>query len=190
MPKKKTQQPQTGSLKPFVFAKTTVLAGSNNDSEIVALTPIIENLGIDRKKALEELNRVHDAGKANVLIIAKSPEGEDTLCLPVYEFQDWLWDLHSEETNNPELLENYRKGLAVFLVKQVQPSADDFNEIKGVANEYGILKNIVTQYINANEQGKEYTRKAKTFFKESNELQKKITERMGNVNLDQLKMFS
>jgi hypothetical protein len=182
---------QLNVLQDYEFAKTAVIAGNVHSRELIALKPIAENLGLSWSAVQQKLKRDKNATQLSVYANVTSADGKqrEMLCLDANQLQDWLWSINPIDSLNQELLEVYKKGLVIYLIKSLHMTLDELNKVKGIADEYVTLKNVVTQYINANEQGKELTKKAKEYFKQSNILQKKITERMNENNLDQLKIF-
>lgn len=176
---------QLNILQEFHFAKTPVIAGNVHSVELIALKPIAENLGLSWSATQQKLKRDKNGSQLSVLakVIAADGNEREMLCMNATNFQNWLWELTPTEGMNLELWETYKKGLVIYLLE------NEIIKMRGPASSFDVLKSVVEKYINANEQGKEYTRKAKEYFKEGNALQKVITEKINSVNLDQLKMF-
>lgn len=192
MKKDENECTQLNVLKEYQFEQTPVVAGNVHTAELIALKPIIENLGLNWSGAHQKINR--DENLLQLCVSAKVTAGDgkqrEMLCLKPSDFQNWLYDLNSQSDKfNIALWEQYKKGLVIYLLEMLKVSLDEVKRLRNIDTEYITLKKIVTNYINANEQGKTYTRMAKEKFKESIVLQKSILERMDEKDLAQLKIF-
>ncbi len=182
---------QLDVLQEYEFAKTSVIAGNVHSVELIALKPIAENLGLSwsavqqKLKSDEKLSQLSVSAK----MVSADNNKRDMLCLPYKAFQQWLWDLDPNENMKLDLWEFYKKDLVIDLLSMIRLAVDEITRLQHISEEYVILKNVVTQYINANEEGKKMTKQAKEYFKKSNILQKSIIDRMDNVNLGQAKLF-
>ena len=167
------------------------MAGNVHIHELIALKPICENLGLNWSGAHQKINRDPKLSQLCVpaRMISEDGKNREMLCMKPSDFQDWLYNLTPTENVNLELLAEYKKGLVMYLLMMLKISLDEINRLHHIEREHGILKSMVTNYINSNEQGKDYTKLAKGKFKESAELQKEILERMKNTNPDQLKLL-
>lgn len=174
MKENQNQHTQLNVLKEYEFDKTPVIAGNVHTVELIAIRPIIENLGLNWSGAHQRINRNEKLAQLCVSAKVTAADGKqrDMLCLKPFDFQNWLYELNSESDKfNTVLWENYKKGLVIYLLEMLKISLDEVKRLRSVDGEHVILKKIVTDYINANEEGKKYTRMAKEKFKESVTLQ-------------------
>lgn len=122
---------QLNNLQSFEFAKTPVLAGINTIGEVVALKPIVENLGLNWPA---QQRVIKNDPKLNQLLLSHPCIGADgrsreMLCMTHNSFNDWLWNLSPKSENfKVELWESYKKGLVIFLLGMLKVSLDELQK--------------------------------------------------------------
>jgi hypothetical protein len=127
---------QLNSLQEYEFSKTAVLAGIVHTTELIALKPICENLGLDwvgqyqRLKRNELLSQLCVSEKS----IGKDGKSYEMVCLPPSAFQDWLYSLNDAESQklNRELLMTYQKGLVIHLLMMLKISLDEIHSLRNI----------------------------------------------------------
>lgn len=185
------ERPQLNFLQEYEFEKTPILAGLMTTGESIALRPVVENLGLDWSSQLKKIKRDDPKNElwSYSKVIADDGKPRDMVCMNPFNFQNWLHDLNISDNLNIQLWSSYKKGLVIYLMAMLKVSLDEVTRLRHIADEYDILKKMVTDYINANEQGKSFTRQAKEKFKESVELQKDILDRMNKDDSSQLRLL-
>src|SRR5690606_24512117 len=105
------QHEQLEVLKKFEFSETVVLAGNVRMLDVIALKPIVLNLGLSWSGAYEKLKR--DPKYSQLFVMAKqvADDGKtyDMVCMSPVNFQDWLWSLSITPKMNTDLWELYKK---------------------------------------------------------------------------------
>ena len=181
------QHEQLEVLKKFEFSETVVLAGNVRMLDVIALKPIVLNLGLSWSGAYEKLKR--DPKYSQLFVMAKqvADDGKtyDMVCMSPVNFQDWLWSLSITPKMNTDLWELYKKGLVVHLLLMLKISLDEIQRLKTVEYRYYRLKGEFFEYVKETEEGKELNKQAKNKWKSSNERKSRIMELL-NENSDQL----
>ena len=184
-----TPSPQLGLLQDYEFEKTPVLAGIVPPGEMIAIRPICENLGIDRKWQQERIQQHKQwsqlGGFANV--VAADKKQREMYCLPPAAFQEWIWSLTATENMNKELWEKYKKGLVIYLLMMLKISLDEIERLHGVETRLDLLTADVVEMIEADDEGKDFSKKAKGKFSEVREIKKRILARL-SVDPNQLQI--
>lgn len=191
MTEEKNTWPQLNYLQEFNFEKTAVLAGNMATTEAIALKPVVENLGLDWSSQLKKIKRDDSRNQlwSYSKTYAEDGKAYEMVCMTPFNFQNWLFELNESDNLNIQLWSSYKKGLVIYLMAMLKVSLDEITRLRHVENEHIILKSMVTEYINANEEGKKFTQLAKGKFKESVTLQKDILDRMNGENPDQLRLL-
>lgn len=140
------QSPQLGFLQEFEYSKTPVLAGISPLGEMIAIKPICENLGIDRKwqqdkiKSDPYLNSVGGMCK----MVSKDGKKYDMYCLPPAAFNKWLFSLTATEKMNVGIWEEYKQGLVIYILTMLKISLD---KIQSMAQSNEDMKRVRSLYI-------------------------------------------
>jgi hypothetical protein len=140
------QSPQLGFLQEFEYSKTPVLAGISPLGEMIAIKPICENLGIDRKwqqdkiKSDPYLNSVGGMCK----MVSKDGKKYDMYCLPPAAFNKWLFSLTATEKMNVGIWEEYKQGLVIYILTMLKISLD---KIQSMAQTNEDMKRVRSLYI-------------------------------------------
>lgn len=129
---------QLNNLQMFEFQKTTIFAALSAIGGVVALKPVVENLGLSWPAQQRVIKNDH---KLNQLLLSHPSIGTDgrvreMLCMKHDDFNNWLWALNPRSENfNTELWESYKKGLVIFLLSMLKISLDKVQEMK-IETEY------------------------------------------------------
>lgn len=142
MKKEEKSLHQLDLLNKYDFEKTAVLAGINTFGEVIALKPIVENLGLDWGNVQRVIRKNLKPGQLMLSAEAIGADGRvrEMLCMKQNDFQDWLWSLNPKSPNfKTDLWETYKKGLVIYLMSMLKISMDKIQEIQ---NENYVLKEI------------------------------------------------
>ncbi|MDB4919859.1 phage antirepressor N-terminal domain-containing protein [Mucilaginibacter sp.] len=188
MENQRKQKPQLNYLQEFNFEKTPILAGIVTTRELIALRPIVENLGLDWSYQLKKL-KMDDAGDqlwsyAKVLSADNKPR--EMVCMAPFEFQNWLYEITPSDNMNIHVWSSYKKGLVLFIMDMLKTSLDEVLRLRGIETEFTLLKKDVIEYMSTDNEGKDASKLAKEKFKEAGSIKKRILDRMNNINPDQL----
>ena len=170
--------PQFGILGEYEYQKTAVLAANSPLGEMIAIRPICENLGIDRKWQQDKIKNDPTLGPTGGMVKSVSSDGKlrDMYCLPPVSIQHWLWTLTATENINVGLWEEYKKGLVLHLLTMLKISMDEINRLRNVETRYNRLKAEFFEYVQETEEGKDLNKRAKEKWKSSNERKVRIMD--------------
>lgn len=135
----KLPSPQLNILNEYEFEKTAVMAGITPLGEMIAIRPICENLGIDRKWQQDKIKSDPSIGSVGgmVKVLASDNKKYDMYCLPPSAFQEWLWSLSPTDTKmNVEVWESYKKGLVIHLLMMLKISLNEIVRLREVEVKY------------------------------------------------------
>lgn len=124
---------QLDKLQKVEFEKTTIFATLNAIGGVVALKPVVENLGLSWPAQQRVIKNDH---KLNQLLLSYPSVGmdgkvRDMLCMKHDDFNDWLWDLNPKSKNfKTKLWEKYKKDLVIFLLSVWKFTLDQVKEMK------------------------------------------------------------
>lgn len=187
----KNQYEQLETLKEYKFQETPVLAGMVRMIELIAVKPIVENLGLSWSGAYERIQR--DPNLSQLFVSAKTTAEDgkqrEMICMKPTDLQNWLWNLNKTENMNVQLWEEYKKGLVVHLLMMLKISLDEVQRLRNIEEDFGIMKAMVTEFIQETEEGQNYSTMAKEKFKNAKSMKSAILERMNGHNPDQTKLF-
>lgn len=191
MIKQETVRPQLNNLQEFEFEKTLVYAGVVTTTEYIGLKPVCENLGLDWPSQLKRIKRDERQNQlwSFAKVIADDGKSREMVVMKPLDFQDWLYNLNVTEDSKIQLWSSYKQNLVLYLLEMLKVSMDEVLRLRGIETDFNYFKVDVTAYIDAHNAGKEYTKSAKEKFKEANGLEKKLLERMQNINPNQLKLL-
>lgn len=198
MEKSQTNSPQLNSLRKFEYQKTAVYAGNFPPGEMIAIRPVCENLGIDRRWQQQKIQSDSGLSQLGGMYKSTGSDGKayEMYCLPPDAFQEWLWKLGPMDNMNVALYEDYKKGLVVHLLLMLKISLDEIKRLRGVEQEFMYLREEVREMIESDDAGKKYNKMAKEHFynkmakehfKSMQSLKQKITARISK-DPDQLQI--
>jgi len=191
MENQEKQWRQMNYLQEFEFEKTPVYAGIVTTTEYVALKPVCENLGLDWPS---QLKRVKRDEKQNQLwsfakVIAEDGKPREMVVMRPLDFQNWLYGLNVFNGSKIQLWSSYKQSLVVYLLMMLKGASDELIELRSTKRYFDLFQMKVTTYIDAHNEGKEYTKHAKGRFKDANVLEKEIIDMMKNTNTNQLTLL-
>ena len=137
--------PQLNLLKQYEFEQTHVLAGINTIGEVVALKPIIENLGLDWSSQLRVIKNDPKINQlwCNVPAIGSDGKTREMVCMNHDNFNDWLWALNPKSDRfNIELWECYKKGLVIYLLSMLKISLDELQKGNVMSDSFKELRKL------------------------------------------------
>ena len=152
-----TNSPQLGFLQEYEYSETLVLAGISPLGEMIAIRPICENLGIDRKWQQDKIKSDPYLSSTGgmVKVIAQDGKSREMYCLPPLAIQEWLYNLTASENMNVEVLNEYKKGLVVHLLMMLKVSLDEIQRLRSIEKKYQSLKSKVGMMMSIEEQAAE-----------------------------------
>jgi hypothetical protein len=191
MEKQENQCPQLNSLEEFEFLKTAVIAGNMSIGEMIALKPIVENLGLDWSGQLKRLKR--EDPNNQLWTYQKSPSVDqksyDMVCMSPVNIQNWLYGFQLSNNLNVSLLEDYKKGLVVHLLMMLKISLEEVQRLRGIEQEFQSIKCLVYEFVKETDDGQYHNALSKEKFRSAKNLKTALYDRLNNHNGDQTKLF-
>ncbi len=180
--------PQLNLLNQYEYDQTPVLAGINSIGHMIALKPIVENLGLDWAGHLRVIKNDPKTNQLWSMVPAIGTDGKtrDMVCMNQDNFNDWLWALNPKSENfKMDLWESYKKGLLIYILTMLKISLDELQKGQSINDSFKELRKL-------NEQKKEEERnlaqnqtEAKAMRSNISRIQKEIDEIL-NRNPNQL----
>lgn len=166
--------PQLGFLQEYEYEKTHVLAGISPLGEMIAIRPVCENLGIDRKWQQDKIKSDPYLSSVGGMVKVRANDGKkyEMYCLPPLAFQHWLWNLTASDNIRVDVWEQYKKGLVLHLVLMLKVSLEEVKRLRQVEADYEELLEDTNNYFLHDEKLSEYhsagqlCRKEKARFKD------------------------
>ncbi len=141
----KQTEPQLEILNRYEFHETTVLAGISAIGEMIALKPIVENLGLDWSAQLRVIKNDYKMNQlwSNMKAVGADGKLREMICMNPYNFNDWLHELNPKSENlNVGLLQEYRKGLVLHLMMMLKISLDELQKSSSIKESFLELKKL------------------------------------------------
>mgnify|MGYP003648522396 CR=1 FL=1 len=182
--------PQLGFLEEFEFSETRVLAGISPLGEMIAIRPVCENLGIDRKWQQDKIKANPKLSSVGGMVKVLSKDGKkyDMYCLPPVPFQNWLWSLNPKSENfNMSVWEEYKKGLVMYLLMMLKMSLDELQKTAQIKEAFSELSKLTNSIKELDGKISENQEEGKRLKSEKQKLQKLIDEIL-NSNINQLRI--
>lgn len=133
------------SLTQYEFEQTPVLAGINSIGHVIALKPIVENLGLDWAGHLRVIKNDPKMNQLWSMVPSIGTDGKtrEMVCMNHDNFNDWLWSLNPKSENfRIELWESYKKGLVIFVLGMLKVSLDELEKDQDIKVSFATLKNL------------------------------------------------
>lgn len=151
----KQERPQLNYLQEFEFLKTRVFAGNVTTGKVVALRPVIENLGLDWSSALKRIKRNEGSTQlwSSEKAIGADGKTYDMICMPIQSFQEWLWQMDPDSSSNfkKDVWESYKKGLVLHLMLMLEISLNEIQRLKQIEIQFDELKQEAKELIETQE---------------------------------------
>lgn len=116
-----------------------------------------------------------------VKVISSDGKLREMFCLPPASLQEWLWTLHELENINRGILEQYKKGLVIYLLMMLKISLDEVIKLRKISNAYDELVEDTKSYFDATDESLELRKQAKEISNRQKEIRKRI---LAKVNID------
>jgi hypothetical protein len=155
--------PQLNVLQQYEYSGTSVLAGISPLGEMIAIKPICENLGIDRKWQQDKIKSdpyLNSTG-GMMKVLAADGKMREMFCLPPEAFQSWLFDITATETVNHMVWNQYKKGLVIHLLMMLKISLDEVKRLRAVEGEYNRLRNTATSMLGVIQKSEDHRRSSR-----------------------------
>jgi hypothetical protein len=174
------QSPQLGFLQEYEYSKTLVLAGISPLGEMIAIKPVCENLGIDRKWQQDKIKSDPYLSSVGgmVKVIAKDGKRYEMYCLPPVAFQKWLWNLTATENMNIEVWEDYKQGLVLHLLMMLKISLDEINRLRNMEHDFKALRRDVLDLMKTHDEKENLSIKVRELNKDYKTIQDRIITRV------------
>jgi hypothetical protein len=140
--------PQLNILKQYEFEKTPVLAGINTIGHMVALKPIVENMGLDWSAQLRVIKNDPNLYQLCHNIPATGADGKtrEMICMTHTDFNNWLWSLSPKSENfKTDLWESYKKGLIIYILTMLKISLDELGKTQAITDSFKELRKLNNQ---------------------------------------------
>jgi hypothetical protein len=172
--------PQLGLLQEFDYSGTRVLAGISPLGEMIAIKPICENLGIDRKWQQDKIKNDPFLGSVGGMVKVVSKDGKryEMFCLPPAAFQDWLWNLTASENMNIMVLDQYKKGLVIHLLMMLKVTLEEVSRLREMERDFHALRNDTLELMRTNEERENLSSRVRELGKEYKAIQDRIMSRV------------
>jgi C4-dicarboxylate-specific signal transduction histidine kinase len=134
--------PQFNMLFQYEYEQTPILAGINSIGNMIALKPIVENLGLDWAGHLRVIKNDPKLNQLWSMVPAVGSDGKirEMVCMNHQNFNDWLWGMNIKSENfKNDLWESYKKGLVIYILTMLKISLDKVQELQV---ESGYVKEI------------------------------------------------
>lgn len=191
MEKSQAKCPQLNKLEAYEIEKTVVLAGFMSTVEVIALKPVVENLGLDWSGQLKRLKREDPTGQLWTFekFVTEDKKSRDMVCMTFFNFQDWLHDIIPSENMNVQLWTLYKKRLIITLLELFRASLDEVVKLRIEANEYAYFRAKVDECFNEDILGSDMSNPAKVHFKNKKKLMVDVRDMITKKNSPQLTLL-
>jgi len=168
--------PQLGILNEYEYSETRVLAGISPLGEMIAIKPICENLGIDRKWQQDKIKTDPSLGAVGGMVKVLSKDGKkyDMYCLPPAALNRWLFGLTATENIKTEIWDSYKEGLVIHLLMMLKMSLDEITRLRKVERDYTALRQHTLNLFRVKADQDDHTAKARDLGKEYKSIQEKM----------------
>lgn len=166
-------------LNKYEFSKTEVLAGNIHTLDLIALKPVVQNLGLNWSGAHQKIMRDLKLSKLCVTAKQISTDGKsyEMVCMSPTNFQNWLWSLTPTANMNVTLWEEYKKGLVIYILEMLKISLDEIKRLRFVQKENEYLKSRIMMSKELGEKAKQ----ASVEKREGYKMKKEIDEELYNI---------
>jgi hypothetical protein len=172
--------PQLGLLREFDYSGTRVLAGISPLGEMIAIKPICENLGIDRKWQQDKIKNDPYLSSTGgmVKVIAEDGKQREMYCLPPAAFQEWLWNIPVSENLNLIVLEQYKKGLVIHLLMMLKVTLEEVSRLRNLEKDYQALRRDTLDLMKTQDEKEKLSARVKELGREYQNIQNRILNRV------------
>lgn len=139
--------PQFNLLAQYEYEQTPVLAGINSIGHMIALKPIVENLGLDWAGHLRVIKNDPKLNQLWSMVPAIGSDGKmrDMICMNHQDFNDWLWGMNIKSENfKTDLWEGYKKGLVIYILTMLKISLDELQKNQAISETFKELRKLNT----------------------------------------------
>ncbi|MEX2369043.1 MAG: phage antirepressor N-terminal domain-containing protein [Candidatus Paceibacterota bacterium] len=187
MDKEKNTSPQYGILQEYEYSKTLVLAGISPLGEMIAIKPVCENMGIDRKWQQDKIKADPYLGSTGgmVKVVAQDGKLREMYCLPPQAFQDWLYGLTATENMNREVWEDYKKGLVLHLLIMLKVSFEEIYRLRVIEDDFLALRKDVLHLMKTHDEKDNHSNIVRQLGKDYKTIRDRIVKRV-TKDLDQI----
>lgn len=172
--------PQLNLLREYEYSGTRVLAGISPLGEMIAIKPICENLGIDRKWQQDKIKNDPYLSSVGGMVKVLSKDGKryEMYCLPPAAFQDWLWNLAPNENMNLIVLDQYKKGLVIHLLMMLKVTLEEVTRLRELERDFIALRGDTLQLMNTHDEKEKLSSRVRELGKEYSLIQNRIMVRV------------